>query len=310
MTSTDDPTPAAAARSARRSHREIAKERVEAVNKRAGRDLFAAVTVGLLLIGWVIGTLVWWHWGFVLFVAVALAAGTVEIHLQMRDKAGMRSAVVPIGLGSVAIVVGSYLAAQGPGQVTSAMVLLASFGLTVVVVLIRHLLNGPVGFVRDAAASLFTIAYLPLLGCFLTLMLGEEKGPLRVAVTILCVAASDIGGYAAGVTLGRHQLAPHISPKKTWEGLAGSFALAMAVGAGMAHFTLGASAWVGLVLGAVCVVAGVSGDLVESMVKRDLGIKDMSGFLPGHGGIMDRVDSILLAAPPAWLTLALLVPGA
>ena len=164
------------------------------------------------------------------------------------------------------------------------------------------------GFVRDSAASLLTIAYLPLLGSFLTLMLGEDHGPLRVAATILCVSGSDTGGYIAGVLFGRHKLAPRISPKKTWEGLAGSFVLAMAVGAAMAHFALGAPFWVGLLLGAVLVVTGTSGDLVESMIKRDLGVKDMSNFLPGHGGVMDRIDSVLLAAPAAWLVMFLLVP--
>jgi len=291
-----------------RSPRDLARERVDAVNERAGRNLPAAITVGLVLISFVVASLAWWNWGFVVFVALALIVGAVELHVVMRDRAAMRSAIVPIVIGTVAIVVGSYLAAQRPGRLPSTTVLLASFGLTVVAALMWRMWQGPVGFVRDSAASLLTIAYLPLLGSFLTLMLGEDHGPLRVAATILCVSGSDTGGYIAGVLFGRHKLAPRISPKKTWEGLAGSFVLAMAVGAAMAHFALGAPFWVGLLLGAVLVVTGTSGDLVESMIKRDLGVKDMSNFLPGHGGVMDRIDSVLLAAPAAWLVMFLLVP--
>ncbi len=305
---TSPPTEATAA-SVRRSPRDLAKERVDAVNERAGRDLPAAIVVGLVLITAVVASLVFWHWGFVIFVALALAAGAIELHVVLRDKAQMNSAVVPIVVGTVAIVVGSFLAAQRPGRLPSTTVLLASLGLTVVAALMWRLAQGPTGFVRDAAASLFTIAYLPLLGSFLTLMLGESHGPIRVAATILCVSGSDTGGYIAGVLFGRHKLAPVISPKKTWEGLAGSFVLAMAVGAAMAHFALGAPFWVGLVLGAVMVITGTTGDLVESMIKRDLGIKDMSRFLPGHGGVMDRIDSVLVAAPAAWFVMFLLVPG-
>lgn len=294
---------------AHRSPVDLAKERVDAVNERAGRNLPAAIMVGLVLISVVVASLIWWNWGFVLFVAVMLALGAVELHVVLRDEARMTSAVVPVVVGSIAIVIGSYLAAQRPGALSSTTVLFAALGLTVVAALMWRMLQGPEGFVRDAAASLFTIAYLPLLGSFLTLMLGESQGAARVAATILCVSASDTGGYIAGVLFGKHKMAPRISPKKTWEGLVGSFLLAMAVGGAMAHFAFGVPVWVGLVLGAVMVVTGTSGDLIESMVKRDLGIKDMSSFLPGHGGIMDRIDSVLVAAPAAWFVMFLLVPG-
>jgi phosphatidate cytidylyltransferase len=127
---------------------------------------------------------------------------------------------------------------------------------------------------------------------------------------ILCVVASDVGGYAAGVLFGRHKLAPVISPKKTWEGLGGSVVLGLVFGWITVHLLLGAPVWASLVFGFAMVLVGTVGDLVESMIKRDLGIKDMSGFLPGHGGFLDRIDSILYGAPIAWLLLHLLVPNA
>jgi phosphatidate cytidylyltransferase len=124
------------------------------------------------------------------------------------------------------------------------------------------------------------------------------------------VVASDVGGYAAGVLFGRHKLAPVISPKKTWEGLVGSVILGLVLGWVTVHLLLGAPVWAALVFGLAMVLVGTVGDLVESMIKRDLGVKDMSGFLPGHGGFLDRIDSILYSAPIGWLLLHLLVPNA
>ncbi|MDR1237402.1 MAG: phosphatidate cytidylyltransferase, partial [Propionibacteriaceae bacterium] len=121
----------------------------------------------------------------------------------------------------------------------------------------------------------------------------------------LCVCGSDTGGYALGATLGKHQLAPKISPKKTWEGLIGSVLLASLVGALMAHFVLGAAWWIGVVLALVITFFSTVGDLIESLIKRDIGIKDMSSFLPGHGGVMDRLDSILIGIPAGWLFFTL-----
>ena len=126
---------------------------------------------------------------------------------------------------------------------------------------------------------------------------------------LLCVVGVDTGGYVAGVLFGKHPLAPTISPKKTWEGSVGSVIFAVGVGVAMSVLVLGAPWYVGVVLGIVTVIFGTLGDLLESMIKRDVGIKDMSSILPGHGGVMDRLDSMLVAAPAAWLVLFLMVPG-
>jgi phosphatidate cytidylyltransferase len=123
------------------------------------------------------------------------------------------------------------------------------------------------------------------------------------------VVMSDTGGYVAGVLFGKHPMAPKISPKKSWEGVAGSLLFATVAGICMAILVLHVPFWVGIILSVGLVAVGSCGDLIESMIKRDLGIKDMSSFLPGHGGVMDRLDSLLVAAPVAWLTMYLLVPG-
>jgi phosphatidate cytidylyltransferase len=169
--------------------------------------------------------------------------------------------------------------------------------------------RGAPGFVKDIAASLAIIAYVPLLGSFAALMLAEELGGARVVTFMLIVVMNDVGGYVAGVLFGKHQMAPKISPKKSWEGFAGSLVFGTGAGAAMSVYSLKQPFWVGIILGVALVAIGTCGDLLESMIKRDLGIKDMSSFLPGHGGVMDRLDSLLVAAPVAWLIMYILVPG-
>ena len=148
-----------------------------------------------------------------------------------------------------------------------------------------------------------------MLGSFAALMLAEEQGGARLVTFLLVVTMSDTGGYVGGVLFGKHPMAPKISPKKSWEGFAGSMVFGITAGVLMAIFGLKVPFWVGLVLGCRLVAVGTCGDLIESMIKRDLGIKDMSSFLPGHGGVMDRLDSLLVAAPVAWLIMYVLVPG-
>ncbi|MGD7733713.1 phosphatidate cytidylyltransferase [Propionibacteriaceae bacterium G57] len=276
---------------------------------RAGRDLPAAIAVGVGLLAAVVVTLGWFHWGFTLLVAVALSFAAHELY-QALKRIGMTAAIWPIIIGTVAIQVASYYVSLNPDRgLGAAPTLLALLSLTVIASLIFRLRGGPQGFVKDAAASLFIVAYVSLLGAAVPLMLGGEQGKERVIAFIVCVAANDTGGYVAGVLFGKHKMAPVISPKKTWEGLAGSVVFAVGVGVLMAMWLLGASWWVGVVLGLAMVAFGTCGDLIESMIKRDVGIKDMSSFLPGHGGVMDRLDSLLVAAPVAWLVLYLTVPG-
>jgi phosphatidate cytidylyltransferase len=276
---------------------------------RAGRNLPAAIGIGVGLGAYVVLSLVYFKPAFVVLVAVALVLAAVELHEALKRQ-DMTSAIVPIAIGSVAISFGSYFAGRpGPVIFSTTSVLLASLALTVLASLIWRMPKGGAGFVRDSAASLLIIAYVPLLGSFAALMLAEAQGPARVVTFLLIVVMSDTGGYVAGVLFGKHPMVPKISPKKSWEGLAGSLVFGAAAGVCMALFVLHVPFWGGLILGVSLVAAGTCGDLIESLIKRDLGIKDMSSFLPGHGGVMDRLDSLLVAAPVAWLIMYLLVPG-
>ena len=276
---------------------------------RAGRNLPAAIVVGVGLGAYIILTLLYFKPGFVALVAAALSMGAVEIYSALHRQ-GMTAAIVPIVAGTVAIATGSYLAGQQkPVVFSTTSVLLASLALTVLASLIWRMPKGAAGYVRDVSASLLIISYVPLLGSFAALMLAGERGAARMVTFLLIVVLNDVGGYVAGVLFGRHPMAPRISPKKSWEGFAGSVLFGTAGGVVMAVYALDVSAWVGLLLGICLVAVGTLGDLIESMIKRDLGIKDMSSILPGHGGVMDRLDSLLVAAPVAWLIMYLLVPG-
>jgi phosphatidate cytidylyltransferase len=276
---------------------------------RAGRNLPAAIGIGVGLGAYVVLSLIYLKPAFVVLVAVALVLASVELHEALK-KQGMTSAIVPIAVGSVAISFGSYFAGrQEPVIFSTTSVLLASLALTVLASLIWRMPKGAAGYVHDVAASLLIIAYVPLLGSFAALMLAEAQGAARVVTFLLIVVMSDTGGYIAGVLFGKHPMAPKISPKKSWEGVAGSLILGTAAGICMAIFALKVPFWVGIILGVSLVAVGTCGDLIESIIKRDLGIKDMSSFVPGHGGVMDRLDSLLVAAPVAWLIMYLFVPG-
>jgi phosphatidate cytidylyltransferase len=179
--------------------------------------------------------------------------------------------------------------------------------LTVLAMMVWRLADGPAGYHRDVTAGTLIAVYVPFLAGFAAMLAAPADGQWRVLVTLAAVVLSDTGGYVAGVFFGRRPLAPTVSPKKSWEGLVGSL-LATAVGSAvMLYFLLDVAWWWGLVFGVVVSAASVLGDLAESLLKRDLGIKDMSHLLPGHGGLMDRLDSILFAAPAAYLLLTMLV---
>jgi phosphatidate cytidylyltransferase len=267
---------------------------------RAGRNLVAAIGVGVGLGGVVLASLlIERHW-FIPVVAVAAAIGTWELAGALRRGADIRAPLPVLLVGGQAMV---WLA--WPFGATAVGI---AFAATALGVLLWRMPGGAEHYVRDVTAGLFTAAYVPLFCSFATLMTVAPDGAARVLTFIICVVASDVGGYTAGVLAGKHPMAPTISPKKSWEGFAGSQVTGMLAGALGVVFLLNGPWWVGVLTGMLLVVSATLGDLIESLVKRDLAIKDMGALLPGHGGVLDRLDSLLPTAFVAWAALGLLVP--
>ncbi len=267
---------------------------------RAGRNLPAAVGVGVVLGGLVVLTLLTVKATFLLYTGAALAVALTELSRALA-KRDINIPVIPVAAGGAAVLTCTYW--LGPKFA------LVAFGLTVVAVFVWRLPGGTTGYVKDVTAGVFAAAYIPFLASFVAAMLTPADGPRRVLSFIIVTICSDIGGYFAGITVGRHKMAPVISPKKTWEGFAGSAAACLIAGWLCLTLLLHGHAWQGVLVGAAVVLAATAGDLVESMIKRDLDIKDMGTVLPGHGGILERLDSLLLAAPVVWLLLYLFIPA-
>jgi phosphatidate cytidylyltransferase len=233
---------------------------------------------------------------FVALVAIAVIIGVYEVCTVLAGN-NIHVPIVPLAVGGAAMVVAAYT--DGTDALTVALVL------TVVAVLgARVAAAESTRLVRDAMVAVFVTVYVPLLAASAVLMVADTDGADRIVVFILSVVASDTGGFAAGVRFGRHPLAPTVSPKKSWEGLAGSLAASTVVSAIAVPLLLGAEWWQGVLVGLVAVFTATVGDLAESLLKRDLGVKDMGRLLPEHGGIMDRLDSLLPTAPVMALVLA------
>lgn len=266
---------------------------------RTGRNLPVAIAVGLGLGGLAIVTLFTVKATFLVYVAaiVGVAGWELSRALVTRD---IHVAVVPVVVGGSAMMALAYWKGDRDA--------LGALALTMVAILAWRLPRGADGYVRDVTASVFTVAYLPLMTVFVALMLARPDGDRRAVLFIIMTVCSDIGGYFAGITVGRHPMAPAISPKKTWEGFGGSAVACLLGGAIGLPLLLHGRLWQGLVLGAAAVAAATLGDLAESMIKRDLDIKDMGTVLPGHGGVLDRIDSLLIMAPVVWLLLTAFIP--
>jgi phosphatidate cytidylyltransferase len=265
---------------------------------RAGRNLPAAVASAAVLLGAIAASLFVWKAAFMAIVVAAVLIAVWELGGALAARE-IRLVREPLMVGGAVMVLTAYRFGSAS--------MVAAFAVTLLVCMVWRLRGGVPGYVRDVTATAFTAFYVPFLGSFVALLLAEPRGDLAVVTFILITVASDTGGYAAGVLLGRHPIAPVISPKKSWEGFAGSLVFCVLAGWLCVVFLLEGEWWVGLVLGLVGVVAATFGDLCESVIKRDLGIKDMSSIIPGHGGLMDRLDSLLATAAPTWLLLHYLV---
>jgi len=272
-------------------------------SSRTGRNLPVAIGVGAGLGGLVLLTLLTVKATFLIYMGAAIVVALAELAGAFGKRA-IAIPLIPIVAGGAAMVTCMYW--------LGARASLAALALTAVVLFAWRLPGGPSGYVKDVTASVFALIYLPFMATFVAAMLSPADGPRRVLTFIILTICSDIGGYFAGITLGRggrHLMAPAISPKKTWEGFAGSVVTCLIAGWLCVTLLLHGHAWQGLLTGAAAVLAAILGDLVESVIKRDLDIKDMGTLLPGHGGLLERLDSLLVVAPVTWLLLYLFIPA-
>lgn len=272
---------------------------------RAGRDLKRAIPVGVGLGALVIASIAFYPRAWYIVAAGAVAMGTWEVYKRLR-QAQFRLPLFPLLVGGQAIVWASW-PLGAPGAFTA-------FAATAVACLVwRLFLDGrseaPKNYLRDTAVTIFVLAWIAVPGACGAMLSDGESGAQRVLALILLVVCSDVGGYVSGVLFGRHPMAPAVSPKKSWEGFAGSLVFAMIGGALVVTLLFQDNLFKGVLLGLLTAFTATLGDLVESQVKRDLGIKDMGTMLPGHGGLMDRLDSVLPTAVVVWIIFSYLVPS-
>lgn len=272
---------------------------------RAGRNVPVSIASAVVMLGVAAGSLAFYKTAMMLVVAIVVIAAVWELRRGLLAK-GIDLPEPPLMVGGIVMIACAYF--------WGAPALVTATAMTALAVLLWLLHRGVDGYVRTATASVFTILYVPFLGSFLALMLSEggerwhftglhDDGVRGVITWILVTVASDIGGFVAGVRFGRHPMAPVISPKKSWEGFTGSAIATVAAGTALVVWFLHGHWYVGVALGIIAVTMAVLGDLVESVIKRDLGVKDMSQLIPGHGGVMDRLDSLLATIAPVWLLL-------
>jgi phosphatidate cytidylyltransferase len=266
----------------------------EAINKRAGRKLLPSIAVSISLVALIWFALAYQRAIFALVVTIAVVLGIRELNKAFN------AVDIQIPLWSLTTAAIGLCASTWFGGISGLAVATAiAFPCLLVLLLPR----GSENFVKTASASALALVYLPFLAGFLILLARPSNGLERVMTFVVLVGCNDTFAYLTGVLFGKHPLAPKISPKKTIEGLLGSLVFTIAGGAIAFHYIMGAEWWLGAVAGLLTVFTATSGDLIESALKRDMAIKDMGNLLPGHGGIMDRLDSVLFAAPALWLAL-------
>lgn len=255
---------------------------------RAGRNLPAAISVGVGLATLVVVTIIYSHLAFAILVVAALCVAQYELACAFK-RADIDVTVPPLWLGTLGMGVCAYQ--------LGAEALLSALAVTAMAIVIWRVGDGwSKKAFKDVFVSAFVLFYVGLLGNFAILMASQTVDALPLIVWILVTVANDLGGYIAGVLFGKHPMAPKVSPSKSWEGFLGSVLLCM-VAASVGLVLMGYPWWVGIIHGLLTAIVATLGDLGESVIKRDVGLKDMGHLLPGHGGLMDRLDSLLVTAP-------------
>ncbi|WP_253258884.1 phosphatidate cytidylyltransferase [Subtercola boreus] len=284
-----------------RARREQFEEANDKITARSGRNLLSAVAIGVTLAALMVVSLLFITELFLIFVGLIACVGSVELVAALR-KSGRYVPVVPSVISAAAVSVAAFYGGASGQWLT----LLAGIGLVIVwrlVMLVRpaHRVGGSRQLARDVAAAIVVQAYVVFLGSISILLVAQPDGRWWVLSFMVVVICVDTGAYAAGLNFGKHPMAPRISPKKTWEGFAGALLVALVAGVLLSVLLLQEPWWFGLLFGAVLTLTATFGDLAESLLKRDMGIKDMSTWLPGHGGFLDRLDSMLPSAAAAYV---------
>ena len=268
----------------------------DAINKRAGRKLLPSIIVSVSLILLVMGTVKLIPVAFAVVVGIAVYLSVRELMKALAvGEITFSPLMMPIAIAS--IIAGTWWGGINGLAVATALVIPNMYFFI--------LLQGIDGFVKRASAATLALVYIGFLGGFLVLLARKSQGFDNIMTLVILVGCNDTFAYVFGVLLGKHKLAPHISPKKTWEGFIGGLVFTAIGGALAFRYLLEFDARIGAVVGVMGVITATVGDLIESAIKRDLAIKDMGTLLPGHGGMLDRIDSALLTAPALWCALEL-----
>lgn len=266
----------------------------------ARRSLGAAVATGLILVAVIVTAIILGKTAFFFLAATVVSLALYEL-MDALTRAGRRPATYVALIGGAAIMVLAFL-----GRPTLVAVAVA---FTALATMLWSLLPGRgENPASDAGWTLLGVLWIAGGGAAaVSLLTLSEDGVLLLLSLILVVAVDDIFAYIGGTNLGRHKLAPSISPGKSWEGVIVGSAAALIQGAVVGLIMLDLSVWDGLALGAIGAIFNPVGDLFESMAKREIGIKDSGRLLPGHGGMLDRLDAIIMCAPGFFLYLRLVV---
>ena len=269
----------------------------DAINKKAGRKLLPSIAVSLLLLGLIFGTINTQPLLFFAFIWIVIMIGIREI-TAAYGKGGIDLPDYVLMIAATVLLVATW---NGNTQG-----LAVSAGLMIPILMFTLLVISQKDFIKRSTSAVFITFYLAVLGGFILLLANHPDGATRIFALVALIACNDTFAYIAGVLIGKHKIAPSISPKKSWEGLIGGAVAAVIGGAAVFHYLFETAWYVGALIGVMTVVTATCGDLIESAIKRDLAIKDMSNLLPGHGGIMDRLDSALFTAPAVWFAIELI----
>jgi phosphatidate cytidylyltransferase len=269
----------------------------DAINKRAGRKLLPSILVSLTLLALIFGSINLEPKLFLALICIVIMLGVRELTHAYR-AGGIELPDLPIMAVSLVILLASWFGGTEG--------LAVSTGLSIPILMFFLLLISQKEFIKRSTSAVFAVFYLAVLGGFILLVANDTDGGKRILALVILISCNDTFAYFAGVLFGKHKMAPNISPKKSWEGLIGGLIASLIGGALVFHYAFETAWYVGSAIGVMTVVTATCGDLIESAIKRDLAIKDMSNLLPGHGGIMDRLDSALFTAPAVWFAFELI----